>query len=567
MSPGDGGQRMTRPRIAVLVGTLAILAVALGAAAWTRFGPAGGGGGGALGPPHLVDERASAGIATTYDGSSDYATGGGVAAFDCDGDGRPDLLVAGGANPSGLYRNESPIGGALRFAEADAGAGGAAGATLGPGVLGAYPLDVDGDGTTDLAILRVDGLRLLRGLGDCAFADGNAGWSLDGGAGWTSGFSATWEGSAALPTLAIGRYLKLAAGQPTFDCDDNALVRPAAGGPRYGAPSVLAPGFCTLSMLFSDWDRSGRRDLRVTNDRQYYVDGEEQLWRIEPGAAPRLYTDADGWRSVQVWGMGIASYDVTGDGYPDVYLTSQGDNKLQALAAGPQQPAYRDIALKRGVLVAQPFTGGDALPSTAWHPDFEDVNNDGLIDLFVSKGNVNVMPTYAAKDPSNLLLGQPDGTFVEGAAGAGIVTFERGRGAALADLNLDGLLDLVQVNYGAPVGVWRNVGGGDATAPAAMGSWIGLRLTEPGPNRDAIGAWVEVRVGETTSRRELTVGGGHLGGELGWIHVGLGSADGAEVRAQWPDGEVGPWLHADANQFAVLERGAAAVRPWTPGSP
>ena len=558
---------MTRRRIGAIVATLAVLVIALGAVAWTRLAPALGGGGAALGPPHFVDERGRAGIATTYDGDSDYATGGGVAAFDCDGDGRPDLLVAGGANPSALYRNESPVGGALRFAAADAGDAGAPDGALGPGVLGAYPLDVDGDGQADLAILRVDGLRLLRGLGDCRFADGNAGWSLDGGAGWTSGFSATWEGSAALPTLAIGRYLKVADGKPTFDCDDNALVRPAAGGPGYGAPLTLAPGFCTLSMLFSDWDRSGRRDLRVTNDRQYYVDGEEQLWRVEPGAATRLYTDADGWRSVQVWCMGIASYDVTGDGYPDVYLTSQGDNKLQALAAGPQQPAYRDIALKRGVLVAQPFTGGDALPSTAWHPDFEDVNNDGLIDLFVSKGNVNVMPTYAAKDPSNLLLGQPDGTFVEGAAGAGIVTFERGRGAALADLNLDGLLDLVQVNYGAPVGVWRNVGGGDAAAPAAMGSWLGLRLTEPGPNRDAVGAWIEVRVGEATTRRELTVGGGHLGGELGWVHLGLGSADGAEVRVQWPDGEVGPWLHAGADQFVVLERGADAVRTWTPGRP
>jgi hypothetical protein len=288
---------------------------------------------------------------------------------------------------------------------------------------------------------------------------------------------------------------------------------------------------------------------------------------VAPGEAPRLYTSADGWAPVQIEGMGIASYDVTGDGYPDVYLTSQADNKLQALAAGPSQPAYRDIALKRGVTVAQPFTGGDALPSTAWHPEFEDVNNDGFIDLFVSKGNVNVMADYAAHDPSNLLLGQPDGTFHEGADAAGIVTFDRGRGAAVVDLNLDGLLDLVQVNYGKPVGVWRNVGGGDATSPAPMGNWLALRLIQPGPNRDAIGAWIEVRVGDTTTRRELTVGGGHIGGELGWVHVGLGAAGGAEVRVQWPNGEVGPWLHADANRFLDIERGATTARPWTPANP
>ena len=57
-------------------------------------------------------------------------------------------------------------------------------------------------------------------------------------------------------------------------------------------------------MLFSDWDRSGRRDLRVSNDRHYYqaTDGEEQLWRIDPGEPPRLYTAADGWVELQIGG-------------------------------------------------------------------------------------------------------------------------------------------------------------------------------------------------------------------------------------------------------------------------
>ena len=145
-----------------------------------------------------------------------------------------------------------------------------------------------------------------------------------------------------------------------------------------------------------------------------------------------------------------------------------------------------------------PFTGGDPLPSTAWHPEFQDVNNDGFIDLFISKGNVDEQPGYALKDPSNLLIGQPDGTFVEGAEAAGVVSFARGRGAALADLNLDGLLDLVELNYRDRVMVWRNVGAGTASSPAPLGHWVALRLTQPGPNRDAIGAWVEVKVGDLT---------------------------------------------------------------------
>ncbi len=148
--------------------------------------------------------------------------------------------------------------------------------------------------------------------------------------------------------------------------------------------------------------------------------------------------------------MGIASYDVTGDGYPDLFLTSQAESKLQTLAAGPSQPRYRDIGAKRGVNVAQPFTGDEHLPSTAWHPEFEDVNNDGFIDLFITKGNVDRQPGFATKDPSNLLLGQPDGTFKEAADVAGILNLDRGRGAALADFNLDGLLDLVEVNVREP---------------------------------------------------------------------------------------------------------------------
>ena len=79
----------------------------------------------------------------------------------------------------------------------------------------------------------------------------------------------------------------------------------------------------------------------MSNDRHYYTDGEEQLWRITPGEAPRLYTEADGWHPMQIWGMGIASQDVTGDGYPEVFLTSQADNKLQTLENGPNSRRTR----------------------------------------------------------------------------------------------------------------------------------------------------------------------------------------------------------------------------------
>ena len=513
-----------------------------------------------LAAPRFVEEAAVAGVDHRYDGEFTYFVGGGLAVLDCDADGLPDLYLAGGAEPAALYRNESTVGGALAFTAVPSPT------TDLTEVTGAYPLDVDADGLVDIAVLRVGETVLLRGTGGCAFERANELWGFDGGDAWSVAFSATWEDESTLPTLAIGNYLVLDDENeplPSYDCDDNELFRPADDG-TYAAPTALRPAWCTLSLLFSDWDRSGSRDLRVSNDRHYYIGGQEQLWRIEAGTAPELWTREEGWQPLRIWGMGIASYDVTGDGYPEVYLTSQADNKLQTLVNGANQPEYGDIAIRRGVTAHEPYAGDVTMRSTAWHPEFEDVNNDGFIDLFVSKGNVEAMADYAARDPNNLLVGQPDGTFVEGGADAGIATFQRGRGAALADLNLDGLLDLVVVNRRESVQVWHNVGSGDAAAPAPMGNWLAVRLEQPGANRDAIGAWIEVRAGDRVSTRELTIGGGHASGQLGWSHFGLGEADRAEIRVTWPDGEVGSWQQVEPNGFAVVDRATGEILRWTP---
>ncbi|MGZ8604128.1 MAG: CRTAC1 family protein [Actinomycetota bacterium] len=542
----------------LVAGVIAGSVVALGVGMVVVDAFSGGAAATAMSPPLFVEEAAAAGVQHVYDGDFTYFVGGGVAAFDCNGDAKPELFFAGGTNPAALYRNESPIGGELRFAQVPDPT------TDLTEVVGAYPVDMDGDAAIDLAVLRYGENVLLRGLGGCAFERANEAWAFDGGDAWTAAFSAKWEGSASLPTLAFGNYLDVAESTRSATCADNVLVRPEAGAATYASPTPLTPGLCTLSILFSDWDRSGRGDLRMTNDRHYYLEGEEQLWRVAEGEPPRLYTHDEGWQQMQIWGMGIASYDVTGDGLPEVFLTSQGDNKLQTLVDGPARPTYQDIAIRRGVTAHRPYAGGDVLPSTAWHAEFQDVNNDAFVDLFISKGNVEAMVEFAAKDPSNLLLGQSDGTFTESGEAAGIVSFARGRGAAVVDLNLDGMLDLVQVNRREPASLWRNVGWGDAADPAPMGNWIAVRLQQPGPDRDAIGSWIEVRIGDRTIEREVTVGGGHAGGQLGWIHVGLGDAGAAELRVRWPDGEEGPWLELEANRFATIERGASEPTEWVP---
>ena len=310
---GERRPTTTRPWL-VAVAAAAVVVAVVAVVMWRNVGSSPAAATGEA--PLFVDDTGVSGIEHSYTGAYEFFVGGGVAAFDCDDDGRPDLYLAGGTEPAGLFRNESEVGGTLRFVHV------ASAATDLTEVTGAYPLDIDGDAHIDIAVLRLGEDVILRGRGDCEFERANEALSVDGGDSWTAAFSATWEGANALPTLAFGDYLA----RDRESCEDSRLLRPAAGDHGYAPPVALAPGYCTLSILFSDWQRTGRRDLRMTNDRHYYRDGTDQLWRVEPGATPVAYTEADGWRPLQIWGMGIASQDVTGDGVPEAFLSSQGDN-------------------------------------------------------------------------------------------------------------------------------------------------------------------------------------------------------------------------------------------------
>ena len=78
-----------------------------------------------------------------------------------------------------------------------------------------------------------------------------------------------------------------------------------------------------------------------------------------------------------------------------------------------------------------------------------------------------------------------------------------------------------------------------------------------------MGGWIEVRRGSDVMRREMTVGGGHVSGQAGWYHFGLGDLTETEIRVLWPDGEAGEWSGVDAGGFYLYDRDAG-VTPWTP---
>ena len=448
----------------------------------------------AMPPPRFVEESAAAGV-RVYDGDFTFFVGGGVAVVDCSDDGLPDLYFAGGSNPAALYRNE---------ARSVASCGSLTSRSRYRPHRGRrrLPVDIDGDAVMDLAVLRVGENVLLRGLGDCRFERANEAWGFDGGDDWTAAFSATWR-VRRLPTLAIGNYLDLADIRQAT-CADSELVRPSAGEATYAEPIPLTPGTarsrsCSATGGGRGSATSAWRTTATTTRTARNSSGASA--RVSPRArTPKPRS----WQRLVIWGMGIATYDVTGDGLPEVFITSQGDNRLQTLADGPSRPTYEHRARPRRhgpspVHRRRPA----ALHGLA--PEFQGREQRRVHGPVRHEGQRRGHPPFASKDPDNLLLGQPDGTFIEGAEAAGIARFVRARGAALVDLNLDGLLDLVQVNRRENVSLWRNVGRGSAAEPEPMGNWSPSG-SRPG-RRDAVGAWIAVRSAtERSSVRSWSAG-------------------------------------------------------------
>ena len=281
------------------------------------------------GTPHFVDDTPASGINHRYDGEFDYFVGGGVAAFDCDGDGRDELFFAGRSAPAALYHNDSPIGGALRFSPIPSPV------TDLTAVVGAYPLDLDSDGHTDLVVLRRGGDVVL----------GPRRLPLRAASNWGSSCARAGRPPSAPP----GRVGTGCRRSPLVGISYPArIVATSAGccGRRRRAlptptPSSSRPATARCPFCSATGATRAALTSAVSNDRHYYTNGQEQLWHIVTGEPPTAYTEADGWRPLQIWGMGIASQDVTGDGLPEVFLTSQGDNKLQTLTAGTERPEYR----------------------------------------------------------------------------------------------------------------------------------------------------------------------------------------------------------------------------------
>ena len=129
----------------------------------------------------------------------------------------------------------------------------------------------------------------------------------------------------------------------------------------------------------------------------------------------------------------------------------------------------------------------------------------------------------------------------------GRASLHRSRGAALMDLNGDGLLDLAVLNRHAPMELYQNI-------TAGAGNWLLVDVTQDGINPNVVGAFVELRADGRVWTQEITIGGGHAGGTAGALHFGLGDIAVADIRVIWPNGDTGDWQPVEANRRVTLIR-------------
>ncbi|MDE0628161.1 MAG: CRTAC1 family protein [Bryobacterales bacterium] len=464
---------------------------------------------------------------------------GGLAVFDYDGDGRADIFFANGADEATmrktspayfnrLYRNE----GGLRFADVTREAG-IAGAGYS---MGAAAADFDNDGDTDLFVVGVFRSTLHRNLGDGTFEDITEASGIAGGewavaAGWFD-----FDGDGLLDlfvvnyadwTLEFDRYcgdrdrgLRVYCHPKYLTPISNRLYRNLGAGrfedwtERTGLAGSKGRG---MSAAFADFNGDGTQDVFVTNDNL-----PNSLFLNRGGRA--LEEDAllagvallDHGRPVASMGVDIGDFD--GDGQLDLSVTAL-SNETFPLFRGDGAGLFRDATVQSGLArAAHPYAG--------WGNVFADLDNDGWEDLFTANSHVNDLiehfEPFVYLQP-NTVFRNLDGKFDR----ADRVGAPRAyRGAAAADFDGDGRLDIVVSAQGEEARVYRN-------ATRNSGNWLAVRLVGTRSSRDAVGA--VVRAGERV--RWVKSAAGYASSVRRPVHFGLGDAEGqVSVRVAWPSG-------------------------------
>ena len=313
------------------------------------------------------------------------------------------------------------------------------------------------------------------------------------------------------------------------------------------AAGVYQPNGFNLSVGAADYDNDGWPDLFVANDgiEAYLYHNQHNGTFREVGTTAGIAYNASGGTMAA---MCISLGDYDNDGNLDLYIS---DFQLASdhIWHNDGKGFFDEVSDQAGITVPThnvlSFGGG-----------FFDYDNDGRLDLFIANGHVyeeveRVSPEIRYKQINSLFHNEGDGKFVETTklAGDGFSTPYAGRGAAFADFDNDGNMDVVVANNGDPPLLLHNGGG-------TGNHFVNFRLVGTKSNRDAMGARVRIRTGSLWQVREIAGGGSYLSQSDLRAHFGLGKAAAVDnLEVSWPSGLRQSFEHVAADKFYVIEEG------------
>ena len=480
---------------------------------------------------------------------------GGVAIFDYNRDGRPDIFFTNGANIATLQKDSPKYRNRL-FRNDGNGvftdvteAAGLAGSGFDIGVAVA---DYDNDGFPDIFVAGVSRNTLYHNNGDGTFTDVTAKAGLnhtnDPEFGPLWAITAAWVdvNNDGRLDLFVANYLQwrysdkpLCGFQSTADyChpryykgQPNSLFLNNGDGTFQDVSTqwgIRAHPGKAMGIGVADYDLDGRPDLFVTNDAYYnslFHNRGDKFEEVAMTAGVALPEDGN-----FISGMGLDFRDVNNDGFPDIALIAL-NNQSFPLYLNTGKGSFVDATSESGMRNL-------TLHMAGFGAGLFDFDNDGWKDLFVTRGHVGSLPQPGqGVDQHNTVFHNlgVSGKWEALTEGAGLdaTPAARHRGCAFGDLDGDGRIDVVATALAAPAEIWMN-------RSQEAGHWLDIALEGTRSNRDGIGARIKV-VSKSVGAQfnHMTTSVGYASSSDGPVHFGLAADKRADaVEVTWPSGTV-----------------------------